>query len=126
MIYIFKGVTHSGTSSEYLTSLGMGEEQVESIKRQEEFEDSVQKEKDAANKSAARLERMLTGAEYSGYQVSLTSEDGNGMIQVKNSFELGLISTVIHFECGTNMPINASEFTAFAEWFVAERNKFFT
>jgi hypothetical protein len=126
MIYIFNGATHSDASSEYLKSIGMNEEQIESVKCQEEFEDSVQKEKDAANKSAARLERMLTGAEYSGYQVSLTSEDGNGMIQVKNSFELGLISTVIHFECGTNMPINASEFTAFAEWFVAERNKFFT
>jgi len=47
MIYIFKGVTHSGTSSEYLTSLGMDEEQVESIKRQEEFEASrfIEKEK---------------------------------------------------------------------------------
>ena len=47
MIYIFKGVTHSDTSSEYLTSLGMDEEQIESIKRQEEFEASrfIEKEK---------------------------------------------------------------------------------
>ena len=72
-----------------------------------------------------RKEAMLDGADYNGYKVSLTAEDGNGMIQVKSGFELGLTSTIVHFENGTKMPITAEDFPAFASWFVNERNKFF-
>jgi hypothetical protein len=72
-----------------------------------------------------RNEAMLTGAEYNGYQVSFTADDGNGMLQVKAAFEMGLTGTVIHFDNGTKMPIVAADFPAFAAWFVVERNKFF-
>ena len=72
-----------------------------------------------------RAEAMLTGAEYNGYQVSFTADDGNGLLQVKAAFETGLTDTVIHFENGTKMPITAAGFPEFAAWFVAERNKFF-
>ena len=48
MIYIYNGANHSDTSLEYLTTLGMDEEQIESIKRQEEFEATrfIEKEKE--------------------------------------------------------------------------------
>lgn len=77
-----------------------------------------------------RDEAMLTGEIYSlngtDYKVSFTSEDGNGMLQVKAGFELGLPKTVIHFENGTKLPISASEFLPFALWFVTKRDSFFT
>ena len=79
----------------------------------------------AEEAEALRKEQMLQGADYNGYQVSFTAEDGNGMIQVKSGFEMGLTSTVIHFENGTKMPVSVEEFPAFASWFVSERNKFF-
>lgn len=72
-----------------------------------------------------RKNLMLQGLEYNGYQVSFTKDDGDGVVQVKSAFEIGLSSTVLHFDCGTNMPIEASEFNDFALWFMVERNKFF-
>jgi len=72
-----------------------------------------------------RAEQMLTGADYNGHQVSFTGDDGNGLLQVKAAFEMGLSDTVIHFANGGKMPITAEEFPAFAAWFVVERNKFF-
>ena len=74
---------------------------------------------------AIRKQSMFDGLEYNGYQVSLTKDDGDGLVQVKNGFDLGLTNTVIHFENGTKMPITADEFQEFALWFVNERNKFF-
>lgn len=74
---------------------------------------------------AHRKQAMLDGADYNGYQVSLTKDDGDGLVQVKNGFDLGLASTIIHFKNGTKMPITAEEFPEFALWFVNERNKFF-
>ena len=72
---------------------------------------------------------MLSGVPYPldgvEYQLSFTSDDGNGLLQVKAAFELGLTSTTIHFENGTKMPITAAEFGAFAAWFVNKRNEFF-
>lgn len=71
-----------------------------------------------------RKNLMLQGLEYNGYKISFTKDDGDGVVQVKSAFEMGLSSTVIHFECGTNMPINADEFNDFGLWFMVERNKF--
>ena len=72
-----------------------------------------------------RDEAMLQGAEYNGYQISFTKDDGDGLMQVKTAFDLGLTETVIHFDCGTKMPMRKEDFTEFALWFVVERNKFF-
>ena len=72
-----------------------------------------------------RDEAMLQGAEYNGYQISFTKDDGDGIMQVKIAFELGLTETIIHFDCGTKMPIRVEDFMEFALWFVVERNKFF-
>ena len=77
----------------------------------------------------ARKMGMLEGDTYTlggiDYQVSFTKDDGDGLMQVKSAFELGLTSTTIHFDNGTRMPISAAEFGAFAEWFVTTRNGFF-
>jgi hypothetical protein len=72
---------------------------------------------------------MLSGAPYTldgiEYKISFTSEDGNGMLQVRTAFDLGVEATTIHFENGTKMPITSAEFGAFAAWFVQKRNEFF-
>ena len=82
-----------------------------------------------AEAKAARLSAMLSGVPYPldgvEYQISFTSDDGNGLLQVKAAFDLGVEATNIHFENGTIMPITAGEFSAFAAWFVAKRNEFF-
>ncbi len=65
---------------------------------------------------------MLDGIEY---KISFTSEDGNGVMQVRTAFDLGVEATTIYFSNGTKMPIEKEDFPAFAEWFVKERNKFF-
>ena len=79
--------------------------------------------------NAARSSAMLEGDVYTlngiDYKVSFTKDDGDGLMQVKAAFELGLTATTIHFANGTNMPITAAEFLPFAEWFVTKRNEFF-
>ncbi len=81
-----------------------------------------------AEREARKME-MLEGDIYTlggtEYQVSFTKDDGDGLMQVKSAFELGLTSTTIHFENGTKMLISAAEFGAFAAWFVTKRNGFF-
>lgn len=76
-----------------------------------------------------RKESMLTGQPYTlngtEYQVSFTANDGNGMLQVKSAFEMGLTNTVIHFDNGTKMPITNVEFQDFGLWFVNQRNQYF-
>jgi hypothetical protein len=72
-----------------------------------------------------RIESMLTGEDYKGYMVSFTSDDGNGLVQVKTAFELGLTETNIHFSNGTVMPMTSEDFPEFALWFVEKRNSFF-
>ena len=78
---------------------------------------------------AERAAAMLRGAPYTlddiEYQISFTSDDGNGLIQVKAAFDLGVEATTIHFSNGTKMPITTAEFGAFAAWFVQKRNEFF-
>ena len=72
-----------------------------------------------------RAAAMLEGVDYNGFQISFTKDDGDGLVQVKSAFELGLTSTTIHFENGTKMPITSVEFGAFAAWFAQKRNEFF-
>ena len=89
------------------------------------------KEKEASdlleieNLDKVRTKAMLDGANYNGIVIFLTKKDGDGLVQVKNGFELGLTDTVIHFENGTKLPMNILDFPDFALWFVNERNKFF-
>lgn len=72
---------------------------------------------------------MLLGDTYEldgvSYQISLTKDDGDGMIQVKVGFDLGLTSTIVQFKNGTNIPITPDNFPEFSAWFVNARNKFF-
>lgn len=72
-----------------------------------------------------RKSLMLEGMNYNGYKISFTKDDGDGVVQVRSAFEMGLTNTVIKFDCGTKMPISSSEFNDFGIWFVTERNKFF-
>lgn len=82
--------------------------------------------------SETRNKEMLSGFVYgtntdgSERRISVTKDDGDGMVQVKASFELGLSSTVIHFANGTKLPMTSEEFPAFALQFVTERGKFFS
>ena len=69
---------------------------------------------------------MLAGKEYQGNNVSFTKEDADGVIQVKSAFEIGLQETIIHFKCGTKLPMKVEDFNDFTLWFMQERNKFFT
>ena len=79
--------------------------------------------------SKARDEAMFAGTTYTlndiDYKISFTKEDGDGLVQVKSAFELGLTQTTIHFSNGTKMLISSSDFQAFALWFVNKRNEFF-
>lgn len=79
----------------------------------------------AQEASILRDQAMLTGIDYQGSMISLTDVDGNGMLQVKAAFEMGLPTTTIHFKNGTKLPMTAADFPAFALWFVTERNRFF-
>lgn len=79
----------------------------------------------AQEASQLRDQAMLTGIDYQGSMISLTDVDGNGMLQVKAAFEMGLPSTTIHFKNGTKLAMTAADFSAFALWFVTERNRFF-
>jgi hypothetical protein len=85
--------------------------------------------KELAEQSAQRKADMLEGEVYTlngtDYQVSFTKDDGDGLVQVKSAFDLGLTSTTIHFDNGTKLPITIEEFPAFAAWFVERRNNFF-
>ena len=59
------------------------------------------------------------------YQVPFMKDDADGLLQVKSAFDMGVLSTNIHFTNGTIMPITSTEFAAFAMWFVEKRNSFF-
>lgn len=59
------------------------------------------------------------------YKVSLTSEDAVGLMQVNSAFSLGLTETNLKLSNGISIPLTATDFPAFAAWFVTERNKFF-
>ena len=76
-------------------------------------------------RAAAMLEGDVYTLDGKEYRVSFAKDDGDGIMQVKSAFELGLASTIIYFANGTKMPITAEEFEAFAVWFVNKRNEFF-
>lgn len=86
---------------------------------------------DARIASQLRDDAMMQGFKYgvnadgTDRYISVTKDDGDGMVQVKTSFEFGLTSTIIHFANGTKLPMTAEEFPAFALQFVTERGKFF-
>lgn len=86
-----------------------------------EAEALVQAEKDRKN-----LGEGYTKANGEVYKISFQKDDADGLLQVKAGFELGLLSTNIHFMNGTIMPITAEEFPSFALWFVEKRNGFFS
>lgn len=85
--------------------------------------------KELAEQSAQRKSDMIEGEVYTlngtDYQVSFTKDDGDGVVQVKSAFDLGLTSTTIHFDNGTKLPITIEDFPIFATWFVERRNSFF-
>jgi hypothetical protein len=95
----------------------------------EEELEAQRQAQEQAEQTAKRKAQMLEGEVYTlngaDYQVSFTKDDGDGLVQVKSAFDLGLASTVIHFENGTKLSITAEEFPVFALWFVERRNNFF-
>lgn len=79
----------------------------------------------------AIYDKKYVGIEYTNlndevYKVSLTTEDANGLIQVKIAFEFGITETNFYFENGTPVPIKSIEdLLHLGEFVVTERNKFF-
>lgn len=88
----------------------------------------------------AMLEGFIYGTNADGTDryISVTKDDGDGMMQVDKSFErmraaitAGIlppdtqIQTTIHFKNGTKLPINEVEFDMFSILFALERGKFF-
>lgn len=96
-------------------------EYIEPIKSPEEL---AEIEKQEASK--ARDEAMLKGFVYNGMDISVTKDDGDGMVQVKDSFEYDPTPTVIYFKNGTRLPMTIEEFAVFAPIFRSERKKFFS
>lgn len=105
------------------------QEYLESLKPSQEELDKLEADRLQAKLKAKRESDMLEGEVYTlnevEYKVSFTKNDGDGLVQVKSAFELGLTETVIRFENGTLLPIKADEFLEFAVWFVNRRNNFF-
>ena len=105
---------------------------VDGVLRQVEMSQGEIDREMAALQAKAKAERaaaMMRGAVYTldgiEYRISFTKDDGDGLMQVKSAFELGLASTIIYFANGAKMPITAEEFEAFTVWFVNKRNEFF-
>ena len=72
--------------------------------------------------------KVYTSLDNIDYIVPLTSEDANGLIQVQIGFEKGYISST-NFICsnGVTIPLDSvTNLLHLGEWFVKERNKFFT
>ena len=88
-------------------------------------------EQSKAEQQKVIQDRKNLGIDYTNlegitYKVSLTTEDANGLIQVKTAFEFGITET--NFECsnGTIVPIKSLEdLLHLGEFVVTERNKFF-
>lgn len=101
---------------ELVDALALEKQEQEALKKIEEDKKS-------------RASTMLAGAVYTidskDYIISFTKDDGDGLIQVKSAFEIGLSATTIHFENGTKLPITGEEFLPFSLWFVNKRNEFF-
>ena len=117
-----------GTSLEEYQELIAEVEAAYTPPTQEELDAIAEEQTNIAAKEQ-RAAAMLEGDIYPlagvDYRVSFTKDDGDGLMQVKSAFELGLASTIIYFANGAKMPITAEEFEAFAVWFVNKRNEFF-
>jgi len=118
--------------SEYGTKITVEQEQIiKEVKEafvpvaQEEI-DKMLLEQQKLEKELLRDNLMLQGKEYNGSIISFTKEDGDGVVQVKIAFEMGLQETIIHFKCGTKLPMKVQDFNEFALWFIQERDKFFS
>lgn len=84
--------------------------------------------------TAAQAEKAISDLKTNGelyllngtdYRVPFMKDDADGLLQVKAAFDMGVLSTNIHFSNGTIMPIASTEFAAFAMWFIEKRNSFF-
>lgn len=126
--YLLNGTMHvpmaDGNSEYELIKLWIAEGNIpepeftdEEILKQEELKTSSDRK---------NLGIDYTNLEGITYKVSLTTEDANGLIQVKTAFEFGITET--NFECsnGTIVPIKSLEdLLHLGEFVVTERNKFF-
>lgn len=118
------------------------EDQVSTLRQiVENWEQPLGQEGNLTPEQQAEVNRdkaMMQGFTYNGVQISVTKEDGDGMMQVEATFkrlrdaitkgELPSeteIKTVIHFKNGTKLPIIESEFNSFSLLFIIERGKFF-
>jgi len=79
----------------------------------------------AVDADLVKSRAKYVGLNYNGTTVPIANEDAMAMLQVKTAFELGATDTNIHFSNGTVMPINSTDFPAFATWFVTQRNSLF-
>lgn len=86
----------------------------------------LEEEKIKASNNRKNLGIDYTNLSGDVHKVSLTTEDANGLVQVKTAFEFGITET--NFECsnGTIVPIKSIEdLLHLGEFVVTERNKFF-
>ena len=97
-----------------------------------EFNEILADTNKPTNEQVEKMQReksMMEGFAYTlngkEYTISVTKNDGDGLVQVKSAFDLGMTNTVIFFDNGTKLPINNEEFFVFAKWFVTKRNEFF-
>jgi len=88
--------------------------------------DAVEAEVTANIEAEKAKEFAKMNCDYNGTNISITSKDSLGLLQVQSAFNLGLKSTKFVFENGTMMELKAKDFTSFATFFVTERNKLFT
>lgn len=72
-----------------------------------------------------QIEHQKMNADYNGVNLSLSSKDALGLLQVQSAFALGVPETNFQFENGTKLLVKADEFVALSTWFAVERNKLF-
>ena len=71
------------------------------------------------------LEEKKMHTDYKGVDISLTSKDALGLLQVQSAFNFGQSYTMFRWQNGTVQRIKKSEFVELAEFFASERNKLF-
>ncbi len=80
MNYIYKGITHSDTSADYLVNLGMDEEQIESMQNQLDYEVEVNQSKAKAVRDA----EINADIEVSGYQWQVDAKGRDNLNEAIN------------------------------------------
>ena len=88
--------------------------------------DAVEAEVTANIEAETAREFAKMNCDYNGMNISITSKDALGLLQVQSAFNLGLKSTKFVFENGTVMELKAKDFASFATFFATERNKLFS